>query len=467
MVTYILGFLDILAITALLIGYFVLFIPILGVDETKRNPLLSIASLVIIYLESLACSYFWPTPAVRVVIAVLIGGLLLALVASFLSDKEGSPLHDFISFVVFTLGSVYILYPVTYIKLFAIAKNAILNHDFSDNTFLLVMTLLLGLIIIGLSITYMSRLKKRVNSLDYQLYSTVKRLKQNDNIQSFSEPYQNYLYDEIREMIEQMKKDVVDEVRLSNYESTLGPVYMPTDELTRLAREVKNLRKIIKKEARKQEDFSVDDFVSDMKHSLMTPLSQILSNCELLEDELSSSSSIQKLERVEKNVKICQSMLNSYKEVVSVSKPKTFIGLQDAFNACLESAEKECGKKIKEIKYGDGFVESIEAYSNNVLIGLVAPLINNAVAASPNDAVIEMSIVEKDDFYRLSISNVCEADVPTLIQLNTTGYSSKNNHQGVGLSTVRNLVRLMKSAELSFEIDDNKVTVVIVLKKRV
>ena len=341
------------------------------------------------------------------------------------------------------------------------------DKEISDSTLLLVTSFLASLILIGMSITYLSSLKKRVNSLDYQLYSTVKRLKQSDNLQSFSEPYQNYLYDEIKDMIEQMKKEVVDEVRVSSYESALGPVYTPTDELTRLAREVKNLRKIIKKEIRKQEDFSVDDFVSDMKHSLMTPLSQILSNCELLEDELSSSKSILKLERVENNVKICQSILNSYKEVVSVAKPKTFIGLRDAFNACLESAKKECEKRIKEIQYSDGFVESIDGYSNNALIGLMAPLINNAVAASPNDAVIGVSIEEKDEFFRLSISNVCEADVPTLIQLNTTGYSSKDNHKGVGLSTVRNLIRLMKSAELSFEIDDKKVTVVIVLKKRV
>lgn len=465
--TYILGFLDILAMLVLLIGYFVLFIPILGVDETKRYPLLSIVSLIVIYLESLACGYFWETPGIRIIVAVMIGGLLLALVASVLSEKKSSPLSDFISFVIFTLGSVYILYPSTYIKLFAITKHALLNQDFSDNRFLFAMLFGGCLIPLGVSVIYLSSLKKRVNSLDYQLYSTVKRLKQSDNLQSFSEPYQNYLYDEIRDMIEQMKKEVVDEVRVTSYESALGPVYTPTDEFTRLAREVKNLRKIIKKEIRKQEDFSVDDFVSDMKHSLMTPLSQILTNCELLEDDLSSSESIQKLERVENNVKICQSILNSYKEVVSVAKPKTFIGLRDAFNACLESAEKECEKSIKEIQYGEGFVESIEGYSNNVLIGLVAPLINNAVAASPNGAVIEMRLDENEEYYRLSISNVCETDVPTLIQLNTTGYSSKNNHQGVGLSTVRNLVRLMKSAELSFEIGDNKVTVVIVLKKRV
>lgn len=51
---FILGFLNIIAIVVLLIGYLVLFVPILAVDEVKRYPSASILSLVLVYLESLA-----------------------------------------------------------------------------------------------------------------------------------------------------------------------------------------------------------------------------------------------------------------------------------------------------------------------------------------------------------------------------------------------------------------------------
>ena len=441
----------------------ILFIPILGVDEVKRYPFASILSLVLVYLESLACGYFWEEPIVRVMMALLIGGILVALLASFFSRKKRNPLYDALVFVIFVMGAVYVIYPHAFIKIITEIKNDVTSLELSTNTYIGLVIIGLLSILTGYVVTTLYNLHKRVNALDYQID---KRYKQNVNIQSFNEPYQNYLRDDIKDMIENVKRDVIEEVRLSNYESSLGPVLTPMDDLSKLTREVKGLKKIIKKELKRQEDFSVGDFVSDMKHSLMTPLSQILSNCELLEDELSSDRTRQELERIEKNVKVCQSIINSYKEVVAVAKTKTYIGLRDACDACMESAGKEYQKDKISVVYGKGFVDTIDSYSNNLLIGLMAPLINNAVAASPNGASIEIDIEEEKERYRLIITNLCENEPPTLIQLNTTGYSSKNNHQGVGLSTVRNLIRLMKSAELKFEIDKDKVNVIINLEKR-
>lgn len=460
---FILGFLDILAIIALLIGYLILFIPILGADEVKRYPFAALLSLILVYLESLACGYFFAEPTIRIMMAVLIGGVFMALLASFFSKKIRSPLHDAFAFIIFVGGAVYILYPHAFIKLLSEIKNDIISQHVSTNTYIGLAIIALVSLLTGYVVAILYNLYKRVNALDYQID---KRYKQNINIQSFNEPYQKYLRDDIKDMIEKVKRDVIEEIRLSNYESSLGPVIAPMDDLSKLTREVKGLKKIIKKEIRKQEDFSVGDFVSDMKHSLMTPLSQILSNCELLEDELSSDMTRLELERIEKNVKVCQSIINSYKEVVAVSKPKTYIGLRDACDACMESAGKEYQKDKVSMIYGKGFVDTVDGYSNNLLIGLMAPLINNAVAASPNGASVVIDIEEDKEQYRLIITNLCESEPPTLIQLNTIGYSSKNNHQGVGLSTVRNLIRLMKSAELKFGIDENKVNVIINLEKR-
>lgn len=460
---FILGFLDILAIIALLIGYLVLFVPILGVDEIKRYPSAALLSLILVYLESLACGYFWTEPTVRVMMALLIGGILVALIASFFSKKRRNPLYEAFVFMVFLGGAIYILYPHTFIKIIYDLRNEIQSHEVSANTYMGVAIIAMLSLLTGFVVSTLYNLNKRVNALDYHID---KRYKQNVNIQSFNEPYQKYLRDDIKDMIEKLKRDVIEEVRMSSYESNLGPVFTPMDDLSKLTREIKGLKKTIKKELKKQEEFSVGDFVSDVKHSLMTPLSQILSNCELLEDELSSDRTRQGLERIEKNVKVCQSIINSYREVVSVAKTKTFIGLREACEACLESAGKEYHKDNITIVYGNGFVDAIDGYSNNLMIGLLAPLINNAVAASPNETSVKINIEEGKEKYWLVITNLCENEVPTLIQLNTTGYSSKSNHQGVGLSTVRNLIRLTKSAELKFEIDDNKVTVIIILEKR-
>lgn len=459
-----LGFLDVLAIIVLFVGYLVLFVPVMGVGETKRYPYMAIVSLFLVYLESLACGYFFNVTTVRVIMAVLIGVLLAFLFASFLSIKKSNSWSDFFTLVLFMIGSVYILYPKLYINVIYYIKESIEGRDLMSEGYIAFALLALSFLLTGFVANLSNKLSKRINALDYMIE---KKYKQNVNIQSFNEPYQKYLLADIKSSIEQVRRDVIDEVRGSNLDSGLGPVFTPEYDLSRLVREIKGLKKIIRKEIRRQEDFSVGDFVSDLKHSLMTPLSQILSNCELLEDELLSEKAKQDLERIEKNVKVCQSIINSYKEVVAVAKTKTFIGLREAFDACLESAGKEYRKEKVTIIYGKGFADDIEGYSNNLLIGLVAPLINNAVAASPSEASIEINIEQDEEMFHLLITNLCENEVPSLMQLNTTGYSSKENHQGVGLSTVRNLIRLMKSAELKFEINGNKVTVIINLERRV
>lgn len=464
MSSIILSFLVILAIIALLIGYLVSIIPIMGVDEAKRYPFVAIVSLILVYLESLACGYFWEVPTVRVMMAILIGGLLLAFIVSLFSGKKSNPLSDIFAFISFTAGSIYIIYPNSFVKMINGIKESIASQGITTNTYIVTAIISLLSIFLAIMVATWFNLNKRVNTLDYQID---KRYKQNLNIQSFNEPYQKYMLADIKDMIEQVRRDVIDEVRNTNFESGLGPIFTPMDDLSKLTREVRSLKKIIKKEIRKQEDFSVSDFVSDVKHSLMTPLSQILSNCELMEDELSSDKTKQSLERIESNVKVCQSIINSYKEIVAISNTRMFIGLREACDACLESASREYNKNAVLLVYGKDFIDAIEGYSNNLLIGLLAPLINNAVAASPNGASIEINIRDEEERYHLFITNLCEKEVPSLVQLNTTGYSSKDNHQGVGLSTVRNLVRLMKSAELKFEVNDNKVTVIINLEKRV
>ena len=109
--------------------------------------------------------------------------------------------------------------------------------------------------------------------------------------------------------------------------------------------------------------------------------------------------------------------------------------------------------------------DAIPGYSVSIVSSMLLPLIQNAIFAAPIGSTVELSYQENDD-YILTIKNSCEKNVPTKEQLNTAHYSSKHNHLGVGLSTVRNYLRLLKGGKLDFEVVDNIVTVIIQLKKK-
>ena len=109
---------------------------------------------------------------------------------------------------------------------------------------------------------------------------------------------------------------------------------------------------------------------------------------------------------------------------------------------------------------------TFEGYSGNYVYALIIPLLQNAIAASPEGGNIQIECEEDAGEYKIHITNDCCQNLPDLQQLNKPGFSSKNNHEGIGLQTVRNLLSLVKTGSLSFDIIDNTVKATIQLKKR-
>lgn len=110
----------------------------------------------------------------------------------------------------------------------------------------------------------------------------------------------------------------------------------------------------------------------------------------------------------------------------------------------------------------------IEGYSSNYIFALIIPLLQNALVASPANTEVRISykgIIE--GLICIDISNQCKDEVPTIDQLNTTGFSSKSNHTGVGIQSVRNLISLVKGSTLNYQVESDQVIVTIKLKTRV
>ncbi|WP_155268418.1 GHKL domain-containing protein, partial [Bacteroides fragilis] len=160
----------------------------------------------------------------------------------------------------------------------------------------------------------------------------------------------------------------------------------------------------------------------------------------------------------------CQCVIKAYREITQVSN--SFVdssqtikqGLSAAFDLFqLEYAKPNLNFQIEAN-------DTVPGYSNNLIISLMSPLLQNAVCASPDYGFIEVAIKEQGSFYSITITNIC-IDKPDAKLLNTVGYSSKENHTGTGLLIVRHLLQLRKSGELNFEISDNKITFEIKLNK--
>lgn len=210
------------------------------------------------------------------------------------------------------------------------------------------------------------------------------------------------------------------------------------------------------------------DIIRELNHFLATPFSSIVTNGELLRKQILQKKNITSatlyIDRIISSVHLCQCVIKAYREITQVSN--SFVdssqtikqGLSAAFDLFqLEYAKPNLNFQIEAN-------DTVPGYSNNLIISLMSPLLQNAVCASPDYGFIEVAIKEQGSFYSITITNIC-IDKPDAKLLNTVGYSSKENHTGTGLLIVRHLLQLRKSGELNFEISDNKITFEIKLNK--
>ncbi len=192
--------------------------------------------------------------------------------------------------------------------------------------------------------------------------------------------------------------------------------------------------------------------ITELNHSLATPLSQIEVICELLKPKVKGTLQPQ-LDRIIQYVNFCRSTILAFKEILSSS----VIGDSDDYETSItECFDMYCDKHNKpSIKLHFNADENI-GVSKNIIMSFISPLLENAVTASPDNKEIRLSVSRQDEWTNITIENEC-ATTPKISDLKTLGYSSKEGHIGTGLNTVRHFLVLLGGKELQISTDKNNI----------
>lgn len=193
--------------------------------------------------------------------------------------------------------------------------------------------------------------------------------------------------------------------------------------------------------------------IKEITHFIATPLANIETNCTLLASLLEGSKKDQQIhlyiERIGSAVTLCKGILATYREIYLCSKSdesctlKEFV--QDSFQIYRE-------REKKNIQLQTNIKESYAPSSNYFLISLVMPLLSNAVTASKNNTTIEL--LETNGV--IKISNTYEGNID-IAMFDIEGYSSKKDHKGLGLYTVRHLLASRKLGKLKCYKENNRI----------
>lgn len=328
------------------------------------------------------------------------------------------------------------------------------------------------------------RNRTMLNSIN-RLYEIVESNKDTDlaRLKSFKSPYEKILLEELTSLTGDFKRSLH---RTSSELRTLTEISTIVnqknngeyDDIRPLFREIKgdieelkdnfSTLSLYKDSKFDLIGFNNLDIVRELNHFLATPFSSIVTNCELLRRQIQQkknlASAILYIDRIDSSVKLCQCVIKAYREITKVSD--SFLDSSQTIKQGLFSAfdlfKLEYSKPNLRIQIEAD--DTISGYSNNLIISLISPLLQNSVYASPDYELIEVALCEQNQYYSVKISNK-SLILPDMKSLNTVGYSSKENHTGTGLLIVRHLLQLRKSGDLFFEINENKITFEIKLKK--
>lgn len=203
--------------------------------------------------------------------------------------------------------------------------------------------------------------------------------------------------------------------------------------------------------------------IREITHFIATPLASIESNCNLLMDTFNSNSKKNEqnliwVKRIFTAVSMCKGILETYREIYLSTKSDDTCGLKELVNTSFEIYKERDNKKLK---LNTNIKDSYMSCSNYYMMSLIMPLLSNAVTASKDSSTIE--IIESNGMIRISNTYRDDVDI-TLFEKD--GYSSKPDHYGLGLYTVRHLLASRKLGKMKCQKENNRIVFEIPIKQQ-
>ncbi len=190
--------------------------------------------------------------------------------------------------------------------------------------------------------------------------------------------------------------------------------------------------------------------VRELTHFIATPLATIETTCDLIPNSLNPNSEEklnQYISRIKSAVNICKGILQTYREIFLCSISSEDSSLKNLIN---DSFEVYKGGKNVSIKID--VQDKYDGISNYYILSTILPVLANAVRASKENSEIE--VIELQGTIKISNTYLDNVEIS---DLETDGFSTKENHKGMGLYTVRHLLASRKAGTLKISKQDDKI----------
>ena len=425
--------------------FFTTIMPLIIVKDNVKNVYLHVLSYLFATIIFISLKDVVNVKASIITWKILVG-IPWALSIVIFFYKGRSP-HKYIIFVLNTIfGSVpFLINAKFHIPVQELNISYFINNYTLDSlmSMISVICLLMAALLVGLTISRNNSLKLHID----------KRLgEQEIQSQQFSRNYIG-IYNQLHALNSNIKK--IQPATVSNPE-----LYITLNNFLKDFPKFLKQIQTIKEQGPSATKIESPQIINDINHSIATPLSQININCEFIKSAEHKKEISLFANRIQRHIQLCHCIIQGYKDLVDPNNTddQTNIAdmLQDAFDVYKHDSQKQniiFSQKLNNIQ---------EGYSSKLLVSIICPLIQNAVTASPDGETIFIEGNIKNGTKQIVIKNICES-LPNNDLLDKIGYSSKKDHIGIGLDTVRTLLKLSKYGVLKYNIDKETATATFII----
>jgi len=211
---------------------------------------------------------------------------------------------------------------------------------------------------------------------------------------------------------------------------------------------------------------SPEQLVRELSHSLNTPLAQIeaaaSSAIAILDSE---NEAVGSLRSVSDCVQVCKAFLGAYRELV-LSGPTSVWNPSSIEGAVETACNVYAASKNKDLNFELSLPKKIHGYSNNYVTALILPILENAIESSQQNTSTRVSYLQKTETNEIHIRNRPAAD-PGGEEIYEQGYTTKDGHEGTGLTSVKRLLSTHEGASLTHNFNSGVAAFLIKLPRRI
>ncbi|MER7278840.1 HAMP domain-containing sensor histidine kinase [Dactylosporangium sp. NPDC000244] len=205
------------------------------------------------------------------------------------------------------------------------------------------------------------------------------------------------------------------------------------------------------------------EIVRELVHSLNTPLLGIESAV-LTQQSMPGGDMTPALANIAGYVELCKAFLLAYKNSTSALASTDEWAPED-LKSSVQGALILYSRQLNKAVSGQVRLPGrIEGYSNNLLLAITLPLIENAVEASPENGEVTVDVLV-DESVVISVTNSFVGAAPDN-SIYKYGTTTKESHQGLGLPIVSRLVGSYRGGAVSHTVTGESIEFRVNLPKR-